>query len=385
MRILHVHSGNLFGGVESILLSLVRKSALCPEMEMHFALCFEGRLSGDLAASGAPVHRLGVVRVRRPWTVWRARRGLRRLLARDRFDAAICHSSWSQAIFGPVLRAAAMPTLYWLHNRTTGRGWFDRWARRAPPDRIVAVSRSTAETAPFLFPDVTSEICYPPLAVEESKFVGGDRDAVRAALETPLDAAVIIQVSRMEAWKGHRLHLQALARLKDVPGWICWQVGGPERPEEGRYFEDLRRSAAELGIEKRVRFLGRRADVPRLLMAADLFCQPNLDTEGFGVVFMEAFYAGLPIVTTAIGAALEVIDESCGILLPVGDLDSLTESLQTLLCDPDLRARLGKAGRQRVLALCDPARQMYRLSEMLQIMQRDHRVTLPHPLDSSRK
>jgi hypothetical protein len=55
VHILHAHSGNIFGGVESILLSLVKHRGLCPGLSMAFALCFEDRLSRDLRDAGAEV------------------------------------------------------------------------------------------------------------------------------------------------------------------------------------------------------------------------------------------------------------------------------------------------------------------------------------------
>src|SRR2546422_5237601 len=57
MRVLHVSSGNLYGGIETLLLTLARHRNLCPGLDQHFALCFEGRLSEELAAVGARVHR----------------------------------------------------------------------------------------------------------------------------------------------------------------------------------------------------------------------------------------------------------------------------------------------------------------------------------------
>src|SRR5881227_1748480 len=99
-RVLHVHSGNLYGGVETLLATLWRERAACPSLETQFALCFEGRLSEELRAAGATVHALGGARVRSPLSVRRARRSLSRLLRENDFDVAACHSSWSQALFG---------------------------------------------------------------------------------------------------------------------------------------------------------------------------------------------------------------------------------------------------------------------------------------------
>src|SRR5439155_14055714 len=98
MKVLHVHSGNLYGGVETMLVTLARHRKLCADMEPHFALCFDGRLNRELTASGAAVYPLGAVRISRPHSIWRARRRLREVLEHQ-FDVAICHSAWSQAIF----------------------------------------------------------------------------------------------------------------------------------------------------------------------------------------------------------------------------------------------------------------------------------------------
>src|SRR6185295_14283079 len=107
MRVLHVYSGNLFGGIEAMLLAIARQPAA--DLESEFALCFEGRLSRELTAAGARVHQLAEVRVSRPQTVRRARRALAALLSSGRFDRVICHASWSHAIFGGLVRRTGTP------------------------------------------------------------------------------------------------------------------------------------------------------------------------------------------------------------------------------------------------------------------------------------
>src|SRR5579872_7051110 len=104
MRVLHVSSGNLFGGIEIMLLTVARHRASCSEMEPHVALAFEGRLSRELTETGVPVHLLGSVRASRPHTVLRARRRLRDLLRRVGFDVVVCHAPWSHAVFGSAVQ-----------------------------------------------------------------------------------------------------------------------------------------------------------------------------------------------------------------------------------------------------------------------------------------
>ncbi len=158
MRVLHVHSGNMYGGVETLLVTLARHRDLCPEMEPHYALCFEGRLSEELTAAGVPVHLLGKVRVRRPLTVLRARRKLADLLRREQFNLVVCHSTWSQSLFGPVVHSLDLPLVFWLHGATNGKHWLDRWGRRTVPDLALCNSQFTAAMLLNIFPDVRTEV-----------------------------------------------------------------------------------------------------------------------------------------------------------------------------------------------------------------------------------
>jgi glycosyltransferase involved in cell wall biosynthesis len=134
--------------------------------------------------------------------------------------------------------------------------------------------------------------------------------------------------------------------LPGVPGARLTIVGdGPERPR-------IQARARELGLldGRRVELLG-HVPFERLaaeLRSADVFCLPSLQ-EGFGIVFLEAMAAGLPIVAARAGAVPETVpDGECGILAPPGDPVALASALSTLLPDAALRRRMGEAGSQRV-------------------------------------
>jgi glycosyltransferase involved in cell wall biosynthesis len=114
-----------------------------------------------------------------------------------------------------------------------------------------------------------------------------------------------------------------------------------------------------------VKFVGQRSDVPELLAAADVHCQPNAGPEPFGIAFVEALYAGLPVVSTRLGGAAEILDASCGVLVPPADPAALAAALGALIDDPGARARLGAAGPARAAHLCDPAAALGRLEGLL--------------------
>jgi glycosyltransferase involved in cell wall biosynthesis len=372
MKVLHVYSGNLFGGVETLLITLAGQRSLCPQMQPHFALCFEGRLVNELRAAGVGVHMLGNVRSSRPWTVWLARRQLQQLLRQEGFDVVICHSCWSQAIFGSVVRDNHLPLVFWCHDTPKGNHWVERWAKQTPPDFAIANSDYTLAAVPNLYPGIGGDRLYLPVPCPDIPNRADLRLGVRAELNTPDDAVVIIQASRLERWKGQTLLLSALAQLCDVPNWVCWMAGGAQRPHEAQYLQELQAQARELGIAKRVQFLGQRSDVPRLLAAADIHCQPNTSPEPFGVAFIEALYTGLPVVTTAIGGAVEIVDESCGRLVAPDDAIALSQVLRSLITNPGERAELSAGGPARAYQLCDPAKQMTRLHDLLsQLVQQE--------------
>jgi glycosyltransferase involved in cell wall biosynthesis len=120
-----------------------------------------------------------------------------------------------------------------------------------------------------------------------------------------------------------------------------------------------------LEIADQVRFLGQRSDVPKLLAAADIHCQPNLGGEPFGIAFIEALYAGLPVVTTAIGAAPEIIDQTCGVLVAPQDSQAIAQALERLMTSAEERDRLKHGGISRASVLCHPAQQLTKFAEIL--------------------
>jgi glycosyltransferase involved in cell wall biosynthesis len=365
LRVLHVSSGNLFGGVEAMLLALARHPTGPVAMDTKIALCHPGRLSQALTGGGTPALMLPSPRASRPLTVWRAREGLAELLARRPFDCVVCHAPWAHAIFGPAVRDADVPLALWVHGPVSGRHWSERWAGWTPPDLVICASRFVAGTVHTLYRHVPTVVVHPPVDVSPRSVPVLERRRIREELNTPEAAVTIIQSSRIEAWKGHAVLLDALGRLRDEPRWVCWQVGGPQRVFEIAYLESLRDRARRLGIDDRVRFVGERSDVPRLLAAADIHCQANLRPEPFGIAFVEALAAGLPVVTTVTGGATEIVDESCGFLVQPGDPAALARALKQLIDDPSLRARLAAGAPTRARRVSDPARQIGLLREAL--------------------
>jgi len=366
LRVLHLNPGNLFGGVETLLLTLARFSREMLSIENEFAVCFRDQFFEGLLATGTTVHDLGQASVRKPWTVTRARKALEHLLQAGQHDIVICHSPWCLAIFAPAARHNHAPVVLWVHGALNGKHWIERWARRHPPDFAICNSRFTQSTLATLFPALATEVVYCPVAPRVSDRLPQAWSQIRTELNTPADAIVFLQVSRLEEWKGHGVLLRALAQLRSYQNWVAWFVGGVQRPSEQKYLTDLKTLANDSGIADRVRFVGQRSDVRLLMSAADVYCHPNTEPEPFGIALVEALYAGLPVVTSAMGGAQEIVDETCGILVPPGDIAALTDALRRLKQDGSLRTRLGANGPARALQMSDPARRLRQLEGILQ-------------------
>src|SRR4051812_38441674 len=118
MRVLHVAAGNLYGGVERILVEIARARS---GVRHEFALAFDGRASRELDAAGATRHAIGEARFSRPVSIWRARRRLGTLAGASAFDAVVCHSPWAYALAAPALQGQR-PAL-WAHDALDGSHW----------------------------------------------------------------------------------------------------------------------------------------------------------------------------------------------------------------------------------------------------------------------
>jgi glycosyltransferase involved in cell wall biosynthesis len=368
MRILHIGSGNLYGGVEVLLVTLARLHGYCPRMTQEFALCFPGRAHDELAVTGVATHLLGAARLSRPWTVWRCRRRLRDLLKQIRYDAVICHGSWSLALFAPVIRNAGVALVMWLHDAPGQRlHWLERLAQRHSPDRTIANSDYTLATLPRLFPRGQGERIYCPVEFTKREITAQTRAATRAAYGADAQSVVLLQVGRWDPYKGHLLFMEALSQLAHVPGWVCWQAGGVNSPGEERYFQIVQEAARRHGLEDRIRFLGflsNQTELPRVLAAADVYCQPNVHAEPFGITFIEAMMARLPVVGTSLGGPKEIVDESCGILVAPDDAPALAGALASLIGNRELRERLGRGGPERARGVSDPADRIEQLANL---------------------
>lgn len=222
-------------------------------------------------------------------------------------------------------------------------GIYTRWLYGRMTDVVIAISRGVREA--LLAAGVPAErIRLVPSGVDPEALLAppGARETLRAAWGVTDDQVVVLAVGALVRRKGHDLLLEAAARLQGAARLRVVLCG--DGPEAGA----LRERAARLRLP--VVLAGFRGDVAACLAAADIVAMPSR-REGLGVAALEAMAAGKPLIATRVGGLAEVVrQEETGFLVPPEDVPALAAALGRLLADPELRGRLGAAGRDRVRA-----------------------------------
>jgi teichuronic acid biosynthesis glycosyltransferase TuaC len=190
---------------------------------------------------------------------------------------------------------------------------------------------------------------------DTSVFIPGDREAARRELACDPGCELIVYAGNLYAAKGLGELLEAFAGLAGSRPRARLVIIG-----QGPYAETLNRRAAARGLQDRILLTGRRdaAGVAAWMRAADLFCLPSY-SEGCPNVLVEALACGRPVVAAHVGGIPELVDDSCGILVPPRDAARLRQALEEALSktwDCAAIARAHTRGWEQVaadtLALC---------------------------------
>ena len=314
----------------------------------------EGDLTRMLSSRGIPFRLIGrLVRPISPVKDFLAILETRRLLAELRPDIVSTHTAKA----GMVGRAAAwslgIPCIFTAHGWQFAEGisplqrfvveTIER-ATAAMCRKIITVSeydRRLALERRVVKPDkmITIHNGMPDLPRTPRPPVPRPR-APAGESSFPAEPARLIMTARFQAQKDHATLFRALSGIGDRP-WTLELVG------DGPDLEACRALAAELGIADRVNFAGQRLDVPERLAKADIFVLAS-KWEGFPRSILEAMRAGLPVAASDVGGCGEsVVEGETGYLVPREDVEALRRRLGELMASPELRRRMGDAGRKR--------------------------------------
>ncbi len=221
--------------------------------------------------------------------------------------------------------------------------WLQSWLERANVRHAARVlttscySRRIGMDAYHLPPDRIATV---PEGIDLARWP----DPVRRPPHHPLRPPVILSVARQYPRKNTQALIRAMEQVaRTVPRARLHIIG--DGPERGR----LQALSERLGLADRITFFGPVDDttLKNAYRQADLFCLPSRQ-EGFGIAFLEAMAAGLPVVAGSVAAVPELVDHGrTGMLVPPNDTEQLATALIHLLTRPELRRRMGAAGRRK--------------------------------------
>jgi glycosyltransferase involved in cell wall biosynthesis len=203
------------------------------------------------------------------------------------------------------------------------RQWAIKYLRLAP-DQIITILNAI-DLCPFLE-------------------LSPERTAVRAELGLQPNDLVVGSVGRLHPQKNYPFFIKLAHSLSSRFNNARFIVIG-----DGEERKELEAQIVNLGLCGSVILAGFKPDIPRILKAFDIFILPSL-YEGLPRAVMEAMTVGLPCIVTNVGGNAEaVVHGETGFVWPVGDMPNFVASLEQLMNYPELRQRMGQAGRERSL------------------------------------
>lgn len=360
------------GGAERVFSHLVRGLSRPPFRVEVLALREPGPVGEELRAAGIPVHsgftgaaKLDLLLIPR----------LHRFLRRGGYQA-IYFLDHAHAVFHGVLASRGTGVRVRVMPVHTAGQWGGQPSLKRPIrlvrgglDRIIAVAEAQRDYLVAREGVPASQVTVipngVPLEQPDDTARRARRTEVRAGLGCPSGAPVIGITAVLRPEKNHELLLRAFACVREaLPAAELWVIGdGPRREfleaecgalglsvaREGAGSPAAGESAAR-PARPAVHFLGRRADARAVMAGLDVAVLSS-HLEALPLSLIEAMDAGLPVVSTRVGALAELVEDGVsGLLVPPGDEAALAGALLGLLRDPERRAAMGRRGQEIVAA-----------------------------------
>ncbi len=210
--------------------------------------------------------------------------------------------------------------------------------------RIVFVSRNLQEDLAAALRPPAQKCEVVPNGVDLSIFRPGRDESVRTQLGLLPGTQVVGAIGNIRKPKAYDVLLRAARLAVDRIPHLHFVIAGEG---SGPLQEKLLALRQELGLEHKVSFLGLRPDVATVLRNLDVFALSSR-TEGFSIACIEAMACGIPVVATRSGGPQQILDESCGVLVPTDDPAALAAGICRLALEPTVAAALSQAALARV-------------------------------------
>lgn len=281
------------------------------------------------------------------------------------FHIGLIYSNTIKAhVYGIFVGLLSLKKKVWHVRDNISNGLWNRFLI-SRTDKIICISQ-------FVFQQV--------LASEKKKVLitgGIDTNKWRSAppgnntlkekLGLPGKIKLVAQVSQLTPWKNHPDFLRASKIIQDNSDDVYFlMIGDILNSNDLKYKEEIEHKIKELGLENRLRFLGFRHDIRKIISQIDILVHPAIN-EPFGRILIETMAMQKPVVAYHCGGAAEIIENNrTGYLVEPCSYEGLAEKTIYLLKHDELRKEFGRAGRQRVIEKFNLRQQVKKIDHILQ-------------------
>jgi glycosyltransferase involved in cell wall biosynthesis len=287
------------------------------------------------------------------------------------YDVVLANSQKSMLVAALAGVLARRPVVWYLRDLLTPAHFGSLQLRVAVAvantcvSRVIANSHATKQALVEIGGD-PDRIAVVHNGLDERPFQAvssADVAEVRAELDLPASGVVGV-FSRLAAWKGQHVLLEAVRALPEVTVLL---VGDALFPEDEQYAEQLRHRIHEWGLGERVRMTGFRDDIPVLMRACDAVLHTSTAPEPFGRVLVEGMMAGRPVIATEEGGPAEIITNGrTGLLIPSENVKALQEAIQFILGNSDIAECMARKGHEHAQSVFSATRMIANARSVLE-------------------
>lgn len=408
MRVIYLSPCAQMGGAETSLLEILSGvRALVPDWDLWLLSAEEGILGRKAHALGVQVKTLpfprAVARLGEGTSLTPSAESFRAITSTAvyarRLAVVLRHlkpdlihtNGFKMHVLGGWARPAQAPLLWHIHDYVSSRRIMSRMLRWSSGGCTAAIANSASVAADLqtVLPRLKSSVIYNAVDLDRFAPTGRtvDLDSECGLPRVPDGVVRVGLVATFARWKGHKVFLQALAKLPPnapIRGYI---VGGPIYQTSGSQWtrNELEQEVERLGLAGKVGFTGVVEDTAPAMRSLDIIIHASTQPEPFGMVIIEAMASGKALIASGAGGACELFaNEESALSHPPGDADTLCRQIMRLADNQEQRVRLGEAGRAKAIKVFGRERlakelvEMYKcVSETASMSVKEHRTVEP--------
>jgi glycosyltransferase involved in cell wall biosynthesis len=366
VRVCHIASGDLWAGAEVQVYNLVTALRADSSIEVSAILLNPGRLADELRIHGVEVKVIDESSHRFPSILREADRCLTErpvdILHSHRFKenilSALLRRRGRVRYFVQTVHGLAEPEHGLRRVKSALTTAAANLFTRRYADRVIAVSDDIGRVLSADLGEDRVTVVRNSVDIPTCDF-SSCREEIRREFHLDPDQLLIGTAGRLKPVKAYDLFLKAAKVIADRFANARFLIAG-----DGPLRQELARQAGYLGLTDKVIFTGFRDDIQTILASLDLFVMSS-HHEGIPVVLLEAMALSKPVVVTAVGGMVEVVEDNVsGLLVKAGDPQELAHTCIRLLENPEVRKTLGAGAARRVSAEFTRAQQCQRVVEL---------------------